>query len=317
MTDYIAFAQSDTAVSAQDQRLSQSLITKPWMSPATNYLTRIDGRGGVWRQPNGLVVTAQGSPNMTVKVDRGMCKIPGREATNQGNYDFAADAFRNLNVTAAHATLYRKDAVVVRVKDTQYAGGDGSFGIYVVPGTPDTQALIQPPSDSTIGGSFIVLAYITVRPGTTSILSSDIEDRRHWLTAPGGIEVARSFETSETGGTEGDWRDIGTYLQRHNGTAFVNEVALDNYETWTPVWPYAGAGAVGAGTLSHGNGTNVGRFTQTGKKLQGYAYIGLGTAGENGGAGTVSLTLPGGFVAAGTGRQMAGSAGYFHVASNV
>src|SRR5687768_2275445 len=109
-----SFTQNGTAVSAQQQRWSQSYVTKPHTA-GSNLTTRLDGVGGVWIQPNALLVEAQSSPNMSVKVSRGMCVVPGMESVVQGNYFVVNDAqIASIAVGTSHASLFRTDTVVVR-----------------------------------------------------------------------------------------------------------------------------------------------------------------------------------------------------------
>src|SRR3954471_24579783 len=93
-------------------------------SSGTNSGTRIDGVGGVNPQPSALRVTQTGSPSLAVAVDRGICVVPGIENILQGNYCVVNDtAIASVPLALApHATLFRKDAIVVRVKDAVYSG---------------------------------------------------------------------------------------------------------------------------------------------------------------------------------------------------
>lgn len=203
------FQQSDTAVTAQKQRYGDLGAATKMFSSGTNSGTRIDGVGGVNPQPSALRVTQTGSPSLAVAVDRGICVVPGIENILQGNYCVVNDtAIASVPLALApHATLFRKDAIVVRVKDAVYSGALNQAEIVCVTGnTGATAGATTPPSAATIGNSYLELGYVTVRPAATSVLAADIEDRRHWLTAPGGVTSVRTFETSILGIMDGDTR---------------------------------------------------------------------------------------------------------------
>ena len=203
MTIYTMFQQADTAVSAQKQRLSQGFATKGFAT-GTNSATRLDGVGGVLAQPNALRVLAQSSPNMTTQCSRGLAMVPGMENVAQGNYYFANDASLNVTHATAHATLYYIDSVVVRVKDISYSGVTNIGEIIAVRGTAASLGTVAPPTPAMIGNSYIELAQVTIRPGTLSVLDTDIVDRRHWLTAPGAISIMRAFEEADLGLLSGE-----------------------------------------------------------------------------------------------------------------
>jgi hypothetical protein len=274
MATYTAFMQADPAVSALKQRLSQGFDTKGWATGA-NSTTRLDGIGGVWAQPSSLEVQAQASPNMTTRVFRGMAKVPGLENIAQGMYGFASDATINVTHAAAHATLYYIDAVVVRVKDQSYSGGVILGEVVAVRGTAATIGAVAPPSAGTIGNSYIVLGHVTIRPATSSVLNTDIADRRHWLTAPGGISILRSFEESDaqilTGEAVYRKKALNTYdavLGGYRGvsnipkksTTFDNTTHIDSYVVASlvitdPGYPYR---IKSYGSIIWSQGINIG-----------------------------------------------------------
>jgi hypothetical protein len=307
MAEAIAFHQSDAAVSARDHRLVHALFSKPFAS-GTNFASRVDTRGGVLQQSGGLEVKQRGAgANMSVDVDRGVALLPGINAINQGNYAYSGDVLFNYVVTTAHATLYRKDIVVVRTKDGEYAG-DNSFGIAVVSGAGHEGASAGAATTATpaeIGGTYVELAIITVRPATTSILTSDIEDRRHFVTAPGGIEVARTFESGDAG-MDGWYRDLAGVLQRHNGSAWVDMLRAGAWTTYTPVTSSAG-GALVVGT----GGSITGRYIRMGKTLILQQVLIVGSSNDMK-HGDITFTLPSGMTAlTGTGEWV-GTSRLFH-----
>jgi hypothetical protein len=230
MTVHAIFMQAGTSVTAQQQRLRQTFGSKAWQT-GSNLTTRMDMRGGVLPQTDAFLVSAQSSPNMSVRVARGSAIIPGMESVTQGNYYVHNDALiSSLAVGAAHASLYRTDSVVVRVKDSSYSGVSNLGEVVVVQGTVTaaTESAATPPTAVQIGNNHEVLYNIVVRPNTTSILNSDLRDRRHWLTAPGGVALPRTHELSDPGILTGDWRDTGTSLDRWNGTAWKPQLYIES-----------------------------------------------------------------------------------------
>lgn len=215
-----SFLQNGGSVPAQFERLRNSFMTKPFPTGSTNVNTRLDGRGGVWLQANALNITAQGTPNMTVNVDRGGALIPATENVLQGGYPAFNDGLFVVPITASN-TSDRIDSLVMHVKDTVYSGVSDLAEFTTVLGSPGSGV---PPDLTTLDKNYLEIGRITVRANTTQILSTDITDRRHWLTAPGGIQIARSFELGDNGATAGDWRDTGTTLDRWNGTSWDNQV---------------------------------------------------------------------------------------------
>ena len=103
---------------------------------------------------SGCAVTAQGTPNMTVAVASGTISILGVNA---------AVAAGNVAIGAAHATLPRKDIVIVNTSGVKA----------VTQGTAAAQPL-KPP----IPGSTVVLAEVYVPAADTAISSTQITDKR-------------------------------------------------------------------------------------------------------------------------------------------
>jgi len=104
---------------------------------------------------NGLSVAQQGSPDMTVAVAAGLCRI--------GGYYAYVNA-QNATITAAHATLYRCDLVVCDYNGvvSVVAGTAASISAYIAPDVP---------------ANSISLAQVTVPPAVTSIITSYIYDK--------------------------------------------------------------------------------------------------------------------------------------------
>jgi hypothetical protein len=103
---------------------------------------------------SGCAVTAQGSPDMTVAVASGTISVLGvNQAVTSGN----------VTITAAHATLPRKDIVVVNSSGTKS----------VTAGTAATQ-----PLKPAIPANSVVLAEIYVPALDTTINTNQITDKR-------------------------------------------------------------------------------------------------------------------------------------------
>jgi hypothetical protein len=109
---------------------------------------------------SGCAVAAQGSPNMTVAVAVGTALVSGVAV---------AVAAGNVTITAAHATLPRKDIVVVSNAGVKSATA----------GTAATQ-----PLKPAIPANSVVLAEVYVPAADTAINSNQITDKRVILASP-------------------------------------------------------------------------------------------------------------------------------------
>lgn len=125
-----------------------------------------------------LQVLAQTTANMTVRVTAGRCFILGSENTYQGSYHCFNDATVNLTVTAASATLPRKDIVVARVYDAFYSGVQNLWALEVIAGTPAAA-----PTEPAVPDNTLKLASIDVAANATAINTSNIVDRRILVTS--------------------------------------------------------------------------------------------------------------------------------------
>ncbi|HEV7679987.1 MAG TPA: hypothetical protein VGQ42_15600 [Candidatus Dormibacteraeota bacterium] len=129
---------------------------------------------------NDLLVTANGTPNMTVNVAAGFGIIKGTEvATTQGSYHVYNDASVSKAISAADPTNPRKDLVVIKAQDAQYSGAVNTWSIAVVTGTPNAT-----PVDPAVPNNSFTLARILVTASKTSIVTGDITDLRGARTSP-------------------------------------------------------------------------------------------------------------------------------------
>ena len=107
-----------------------------------------------------LVVSAQSTPNMTVKVSSGECSINGAILQNT--------ASTNLTITSNTASYARIDAIVAYISGTTY-------DLRVLKGT----AAAAPVAPDCSSSSYIKLAEVYVGVGVSSIQNSNITDCRN------------------------------------------------------------------------------------------------------------------------------------------
>ena len=106
-----------------------------------------------------LVVSAQSTPNMTVKVSSGECSINGAILQNT--------ASTNLTITSNTASYARIDAIVAYINGTTYE-------LRVLKGT----AAATPSAPDCSSNMYIKLAEVYVGVGVSSIQASNITDTR-------------------------------------------------------------------------------------------------------------------------------------------
>ncbi len=134
------------------------------------------GQQGVRDYVSGdLVVSANGTPNMSVNVAAGQCAILNTQNTTYGGLYSGAlnDASVNLSIAAADPTNPRIDLVVAQVRDAAYSGANNDWILAVITGTPAAS-----PSPPATPANAIVLAQVSVAANATSITSGNITDKR-------------------------------------------------------------------------------------------------------------------------------------------
>jgi hypothetical protein len=187
------YLQNLTGYTAQLDRLAA--IASGVAADASG-LTFMDGVRGF----GDLLVTAQGTPNMTVQVAAGMAIVEGTENAAQGPYVVINDAPLNLTIGAANASFTRFDLIVARIRDQVYSGTQNTATIEVIAGTASAT-----PADPTVPANCLVLARVTVVANDTAINTGDITDLRKFTAAPGGkvlvLNQAWNANTSTWGGT--------------------------------------------------------------------------------------------------------------------
>lgn len=163
-------------------------------------IAALSGTTGVIK-PADLLVTAHGTPNMSVDVAVGSAFIAGTEATFQGAYYFLNDAVVNLVIAAADPTNPRNDLIVARIRDTAYSGANDDAALVVVPGTPAGS-----PVDPTTPANSLVLARVRVNALASSIVAGNVTDLRAFSSAwtapcgtlPGGYVPRTTSQVSIT-----------------------------------------------------------------------------------------------------------------------
>jgi hypothetical protein len=205
-----------------------------------------------------MLVTANGTPNMSVNVAAGECVINGTQnAVTQGAYHGLNDATVNLTIAASNATNPRIDIVVAQVRDAAYSGGNNDFILAVVTGTPAGS-----PSPPATPANAIVLAQVAVAANAASITGGNITDKRPFA-GPAPFKAYAYAANSQT---------------LASGTpALINVNAIDfdpngNFNTTTHLYtcPVAGTYLVQAGLESDTNTTFMASVRQSGSRSQTY-----------------------------------------------
>jgi hypothetical protein len=150
--------------------------------------TALGTRSGVRLGGSGteLLVQAQASPNMTVKVKPGIFIAQGQTSSTQGAYTWCLDTVTNLTISAAHATLARTDLIAVRIRDANIdTSGARDGNVIVITGTAGG-AVPSLPTDA----SYYTIAQISVPAAVTNIGGGGggtITDKRLFVAALGGV----------------------------------------------------------------------------------------------------------------------------------
>lgn len=242
------------------------------------------------------------SATMAVTVQAGQSQV---YRSLGGPYQGTSTATFNVSIGASN-TSPRIDYVVMRFRDLGLDGSGSAVATYapiVLAGTPSGSP-VEPTGLLTDGD--LLLAAVTVRANTTSILNSDISDRRVYNVARGGIYPKSSSDTRNGayGGHTRYNQASGAY-EGWDGSNWNVIAAPYTWSTFTPVLTYQGASGGGSGspgTVSLGTGgTALGRYLQVGKTLY-LRYVFNGGTSPNGGSGSIYTVLPGSFVSAMSGE---------------
>lgn len=174
----------------------------------------LGARSGVRIGTPTTTVTAT-STTWTVKPHAGI--IDAQAAAEAGAYWYAIDANVSGTVTAAHATLPRRDIVWVRIDDP--AEADGSSVPAAVPGYT-VGAAASTPAAPAAPARAMVLAEINVpAAGSGAPTVTWVAPR---TAAAGGIIPAASLPSTVLGTpTDGAWIDVAGALYRGDGSAWT------------------------------------------------------------------------------------------------
>jgi hypothetical protein len=241
---WIDAASGSPAYSGQEMRLAG--IVPAFAGAGTS----LGVRTGVRLSGSGtdLLVTAQATPNMTVKVNTGTVVVQGSTSASQGAYLWALDTVTNVTIATAHATLSRTDLIVVRIRDSSIDTSSGRDAtVTVVTGTAGAGVPALP-----VDATYLEIARVTVAAAATTITSSAISDKRPFTAALGGIipcksstlpaagtvpahqvicrtDLGNTFWASPDGGTT--WRMTAPYRATNTLTGAVSSVAFTGLPT--------------------------------------------------------------------------------------
>lgn len=137
-----------------------------------------------------LLVTQQGSPNMSVILGAGRAKVVGTSVsppagqswTTQAMYDVLNDAAATLTIAASNPTNPRIDLVYIQVQDSFYSGAANQAIAGVVTGTPAAS-----PSVPATPANAIAIATVAVAANATSIVNANIARVISTVTTVGGL----------------------------------------------------------------------------------------------------------------------------------
>jgi hypothetical protein len=155
----------------------------------------ISAAGGVVGS-NDYLIQAQASPNNTIFAGTGRAFIPTADGTMV--YATLLDATQNITISPNTSGNPRIDAIVVYINKSVSpdSGADNVAGFYDVIGTPagSPSAPNNAAILAAIGASnpYIVLAYVAVANGFTSISSANITDERTFSKISGADTIFQS-----------------------------------------------------------------------------------------------------------------------------
>lgn len=186
---------------------------------------------------NAMLVTANGTPNMSVDIATGGAFIAGTETSYQGLYFAENRGTQNVAIASSDSTNPRIDIVVARIKDAAYSGAANEFTLEAVTGTPAAS-----PGQPATPANSMLLATISVLALSTSVTTAVITDTRTHTRSlhPGGTALLPAYSFADdpdtglyrrstneigfaTGGTE-SLRLTGNNIRMASGTSLIYNV---------------------------------------------------------------------------------------------
>lgn len=178
-------------------------------------------RSGVRPTPGnaGLAVAQRTTPAMFVTIADGMAWIQSSSISG-GGYMVVNDAPQDVAITAAHATLGRRDLIIARVYDAEISGSSSLWTLEVVTGTPSA----SPAVPATPSGA-LPLATIVVNAAASTIVNGNITDSRVYTTSLGGTIPAPAASLPAN-----PYRGMAAYDTTSLKPTWYNGTA---WQTWT------------------------------------------------------------------------------------
>lgn len=238
------------------------------------------------------VVPTSPTPDMSVFVQTGGSAV---NRSGRGPYLDYLQGGLPVAHSASNSSNNRKDYVVARVRDPGYDGNVlQTLQFLVLQGVPAPTP--AEPTGSVTDGD-VVLACVTVRAGATQIVASDIEDRRQFNVARGGI-YPKSPTDNRPGSIPGQLRyNIASLtFEGWTGTTWVPVASMTQWGAFTPKMMTQGANNGGPkAEVNLGTGGLMRRdawWSLVGKKLEFSYHFQFGTSGIYCPPGDVYVPLP-------------------------
>jgi hypothetical protein len=236
------------------------------------------------------VTSTTPSPSMNVSINFGGGQV-GRAL--HGPYQCASTTSQSVAITTANVSNPRIDYVVMRSADPGVdSSPTQSWFPVVLAGTPSATPL--EPTASVQDGD-LLLAAVTVRANSSSILSGDISDRRVFV-ASRGAPYLKSAVDNRAGAFPG--------MMRYNLATAAYETWNATQAAWLPVVPSSPwidysprLQTYNGQTVNLGTGSfSTGRYQVQGKVCHIFMYFAWGSPPYNGGNGIIYSPLPSGIV---------------------
>lgn len=238
------------------------------------------------------VVATTPTPDMNAFIQTGGHAV---NRTGRGPYMDYLQGGLAVTFAASNSSNNRKDYVIARVRDPGYDGTVlQTLQFLVIQGV--AASVPAEPTGSVTDGD-VVLACVTVRAGSTQILDSDIEDRRQFNVARGGIYPKSPFDNRD-GAFPGQLRYNVANLtfEGWSGTGWVPVASMTQWGQFTPQMLSQGVNNAGPVTpVTMGTGGNVrsdGFWSLLGKRLDFSYHFTMGTTGYFGPPGDIHVPLP-------------------------